>query len=138
MKALARAKLMTKASWWRAMRGTVERWVRVAALSAFAVVAAKVGGEKPDRGVGVGEGETNQVESVVVQSDVRVRQSPIADRGGQEAFGSAGILPAATSRAGRPRAQVISAAAPASHPVARSPQLRQTQTPKHPNNPITQ
>ena len=43
------------------MRGlaitSVERWFRLAALSAFAIVAAKVGGEKPDRSGGAGAGE---------------------------------------------------------------------------------
>ncbi len=55
---------MIKASCWRAMRGTIERWFRVVALSAFAAIAAKVGGEKPDRSGGVDEGETNRVERV--------------------------------------------------------------------------
>ncbi len=46
------------------MRGAIERWFRVVVLAAFAIVAAKVGGEKPDRGVGAGAGETNRVECV--------------------------------------------------------------------------
>ena len=64
MKAFVRTELVTNAERGRAVWGTFERLVRVAALSVFAVVAAKVGGEKPDRGGGAGEGETNHVERV--------------------------------------------------------------------------
>ena len=64
MKAFARTELVTNAGRERAVWGIVERWFRVAALLMFAIVSAKVGGEKPDRGGGAGEGETNRVERV--------------------------------------------------------------------------
>ena len=77
------------------MRGTVERWFRVAALSVFAAIAAKVGGEKPDRSGGVDEGETNRVERVE-----RVENAGVSGRAARPAPPQQGGL--ARTRLSRP------------------------------------
>ncbi len=134
-KAFVRTELVTNAERGRAVWGTFERLVRVAALSVFAVVAAKVGGEKPDRGGGAGEGETNRVERVedAGESDRAARPAP----------------PQSGDKGGAPEARAQSTGDSPHFPSGDSPQfssgdsprllanvsadgLRQTQKPRHP------